>query len=392
MSNLDLMKKRLQYLGGNAEERMIKGKLNSLEKSFSISYQSADILFAGKVCKSLINPNRLTIDQDDKIVSTVFETGLAVGSVFTWISTNTKWLVYDKRLTEDAYFIGNIRKCNNQIKWLDEKNIEREIDVSIVDPNEGSVDSAAKPSFSIDIPNNSLKILMPSNNFTKIFKRYFKFMLDGQVWEVVSSSDKSNPGITSLIVVESFINKEKDSSEIVGEIVKKEYLLQSTLDTDIYIDKPFELWSKLYLGNEVVSTTGTFKIITGSAAIVDGVLTASTTDPLVIEYSSVDFEYVKIYSITPKIYVNDLKILVIKGKFEVTPYGKSAYEIQKFVNGEEVVPTGSWTLDSRVGIVHSSTPTAIEIEWTKTKSDKTILKYIDGDTETQEIITVKSLF
>ena len=44
MMNLDLMKKRLNYYGGNQEERMIKDKYKTFLKTLNYSYQSAEVI------------------------------------------------------------------------------------------------------------------------------------------------------------------------------------------------------------------------------------------------------------------------------------------------------------------------------------------------------------
>jgi hypothetical protein len=61
--------------------------------------------------RALINPNKLTQDYDEKIISVGFEHELQAGDIIEWVDTNTYWLIYLQQATEIAYFRGGIRKC-----------------------------------------------------------------------------------------------------------------------------------------------------------------------------------------------------------------------------------------------------------------------------------------
>ncbi|MDY5667955.1 MAG: hypothetical protein SPK43_01685 [Candidatus Onthovivens sp.] len=43
MTNLELMNKRLQWQGGNQEQRMIKDKYRTLKQALMFSYQGCDV-------------------------------------------------------------------------------------------------------------------------------------------------------------------------------------------------------------------------------------------------------------------------------------------------------------------------------------------------------------
>lgn len=72
--SINNMKTRLGYLGGNSQiERMNKDKLRSLKKALLYSYQAATaILSDGREFRCLINPNKLSLDLDNKILSIPF--------------------------------------------------------------------------------------------------------------------------------------------------------------------------------------------------------------------------------------------------------------------------------------------------------------------------------
>jgi hypothetical protein len=42
----------------------------------------------------LINPNVVKQDYDDKIISIDHKYDFSVGTVFEWVGTETKWLIY----------------------------------------------------------------------------------------------------------------------------------------------------------------------------------------------------------------------------------------------------------------------------------------------------------
>ena len=73
--SLNNMKARLGYYGGNRQlDRMNADKLRSLKKALLYSYQAATaILSDGREFKCLINPNKLSLDLDNKIISIPFK-------------------------------------------------------------------------------------------------------------------------------------------------------------------------------------------------------------------------------------------------------------------------------------------------------------------------------
>ena len=130
---------RLNYMGGsNQQVRMNKEKLKSLKKALLYSYQAATaILSDGREFKCLINPNRLSVDLDNKILSIPFkdiclnantmglpvkeeiETNIKEGDVIEWKENGSHWIVYLQRLEETAYFRADLRRCHSQITLED---------------------------------------------------------------------------------------------------------------------------------------------------------------------------------------------------------------------------------------------------------------------------------
>lgn len=136
MSSLDNLKNRINYNGGAKQEsRMNLDKLRSLKKALLYSYQSQTaILTDGREFRCLINHDKLKEDYDDKIISIPYkdiclnaedrvgktsegeqEIGMKVGDTFTWKETDTRWIVIQEILEENAYFRATIRKAEDEI-------------------------------------------------------------------------------------------------------------------------------------------------------------------------------------------------------------------------------------------------------------------------------------
>lgn len=79
------MRTRLNYMGGsNQIARMNADKLKSLKKALLYSYQSAVIkLSDGREFRGLINPNKLSMDLDNKILSIPFRDICLSGGIGT---------------------------------------------------------------------------------------------------------------------------------------------------------------------------------------------------------------------------------------------------------------------------------------------------------------------
>lgn len=221
---------RFEQNGGNLQQdRMIKTKRRSLDRAVWFSYQAAEIEKAiaptGKPARALINPNKLKMDYDDKILSVGFEHNFKCGDVFKWIGTNTYWLIYLQDLTELAYFRGDIRKCSYEIVWEDE-NGKHSTYAAIRGPVETKIDYVQKHDISVDRPNHSLYIMLPANEENlKYFIRYREFYLQGNdtCWRVEATDSISTPGILEINAVEYYANKTEDDVEkgIVGGLITK---------------------------------------------------------------------------------------------------------------------------------------------------------------------------
>ena len=232
MVGLSNLKSRLNYYGGAAQQdRMIRDKRETLDRVVNYSYQGAKVrkVEGEEIARALINPNALKPDYDDKVISIGFEHGYKPGTVFEWVNTKTKWLIYLQDLTELAYFKGDARKCNYEIAWVDDNGELHSTAVAMRGPKETKIDSIIKEGNAIDIPNYSLNMLIPySEDIVKYFKRYTKFYLrsaDESIakicWQVQAIDAISMPGILELDAAEYYSNTFEDDVEqgIVGGLI-----------------------------------------------------------------------------------------------------------------------------------------------------------------------------
>lgn len=263
MNSLDLMQSRLHIRGGEAQQdRMIKDKRKTLDKVIWYSYQGADVrkLDSETVERALINPNRVKQDYDDKTISIGYEYGYKPGTIFEWVRTGTKWLIYLQDLTELAYFKGDIRKCSYQIAWKDEKDNKCITYAAVTGPSEKKIDTTNSEGISFDVPNHSLTMMLPATKeVLSYFKRYSKFYIqplkegDSPVcWRVEATDTISMPGILEVTAYEHYINEQVDNVEegIVdawGEEIPQPQ--DETIEGDIFI-KPKKSYTYKYTGEE----------------------------------------------------------------------------------------------------------------------------------------------
>ena len=227
MLGLSNLKKRLQYLGGGSQEaRMNKDKLKTLKKALLYSYQAATAkLSDDREFRCLMNPNKLSVDYDEKILSIPFEDiclnsekigtttegivpiGVKVGDVFEWKENGTHWIITLKKDEETAYFRGICRKCrfqieiNGQFYW-----------VYIRGPVEKVINWAEQNGNYYNKLNYSLIMyITKDSNTEEFFKRFKVIKIKGQPWEVQATDSISSDGIIEVALKETFTNSIEDS-------------------------------------------------------------------------------------------------------------------------------------------------------------------------------------
>ena len=269
----DMSQRLLKDGGIKQQDRMIRDKYRSFREALKYSYQGAYVRKLGpqltedniddeRPVRALINPNKLKIDYDDKVISIDFAHGFQCGDIFEWVNTGSYWIVCLQDLTELAYFRGDIRKCKYQIEWLDD-GVKKSTYAAIRGPVETKINYIQKHQISVDTPNYSLNIYMPKNKDTlKQFKRYSRFYLQEDpneekiCWRVEAVDAFSTEGILEVVAVEYYANELEDDREagLVGANISKispnNKVVEATISGETFI-KPRMSYTYKYMGRTV---------------------------------------------------------------------------------------------------------------------------------------------
>ena len=265
--SLELLNKRLQYQGGNQEQRFINDKLRGLKKALLYSYQAATATLSdGKEFRCLINPDKNKPAYDNKILSIPYkdiclntprvgktsegQIGIDIkpGDVFTWKETNTHWLVYLEYIEEDAYFRSEIRRCDQEVKIEDSSYW-----VYIRGPVETSIEWNQKAGIEWNTLNYSLVMYITADETTNNYFERFKTIkiLDPRynkekTWQVVGVDPYYGDGIIQVFLDEYFENSIADA--VAAENSAKTGEENPIDETAAYIDGPTEVqqYSKAY--------------------------------------------------------------------------------------------------------------------------------------------------
>lgn len=265
--SLELLNKRLQYQGGNQEQRFINDKLRGLKKALLYSYQAATATLSdGKEFRCLINPDKNKPAYDNKILSIPYkdiclnasrvgktsegeiDINIKPGDVFIWKETNTHWLVYLEYIEEDAYFRSEIRRCDQEVKIEDNSYW-----VYIRGPVETSIEWTQKAGIEWNTLNYSLVMYITADETTNNYFERFKTIkvLDPRynkekTWQVVGVDPYYGDGIIQVFLDEYFENSIADA--VAAENSAETGEENPVDETAAYINGPTEVqqYSKAY--------------------------------------------------------------------------------------------------------------------------------------------------
>ena len=265
--SLELLNKRLQYHGGNQQQRFIKDKLRGLKKALLYSYQAATaVLSDGREFRCLINPDKNKPAYDNKILSIPYKdiclNGLKIGKtskgevdinikpgdVFTWKQTDSHWLVYLEALEEDAYFRSEIRRCDQQVEINGDSYW-----VYIRGPVETSIEWNQKKGIEWNTLNYSLVMYITADETTNGYFERFKTIkiLDPRynkqkTWQVVGVDPYYGDGIIQVFLDEFFENSVADA--VAAEKFAETEQENPVDETTAFISGPIEVqqYSKAY--------------------------------------------------------------------------------------------------------------------------------------------------
>ena len=237
MSGIDNRRIRLQHAGGDADGRNVEGKLRSFHSALKNSYQAEWITYKDTKYRCLINPSRLTENFDKKVLSIDFDSGIDEGSVFYWDRTGQYWIVNLRQHTEEAYFRGDIHRCEFAV----------EIDgntywTSLRGPSEESADWNTKHNLSFNGLNYTMAIQITKDSRTMNYFDRFKVIKlkntypdveTGEIieeehrWQVVATDKWSNNGVIDVYLNEYADNAMEDAAvqpEIVEPDMEQPYI------------------------------------------------------------------------------------------------------------------------------------------------------------------------
>lgn len=216
------LQKRLNYHGGaNQADRMRKDKAWSLDKALRYSYQAETAILAdGREFRCLINPNKLSMELDDKMLSIPFEDiclttnkqeqiGVKAGDVLGWKENGTHWLVYMQYLQEDAYFRGLMRQCDTEVEIGGNRYW-----VYLKGPSEKTIDWQKTNSFVFNNLNYTLEMYISNTPETnEFFQRFAKLKIHGKPWEVQAVDRTTTSGIIGVYLKEDYTNEFEEEAE-----------------------------------------------------------------------------------------------------------------------------------------------------------------------------------
>lgn len=282
--NIENLKTRLNYAGGaNQQKRMNEDKLKSLKKALIYSYQAATaILSDGREFRCLINPNKISLDLDNKILSIPFEdvclnkelsepqkttdgielVNIKEGDTFEWKENGSHWIVYLQRLEETAYFRADIRRCRYEAELENGSKYW----VYVRGPVEQSILWSQGGGNFYNKLNNTIIIYITKNEETEnYFYRFKKLTINNKPWEVQAVDNISTPGIIEVSLKETYTNTpEKDIEKAVEEAVKKEEIPTQNNSYIYGLDEVYPYDVRHYELKNYGGDPGTWKIMSES--------------------------------------------------------------------------------------------------------------------------------
>ena len=218
MSGLNNLKKRILYSGGSRQvDRMKEDKVKSLNNALLYSYQSATAILAdGREFRCLINPNKISMELDDKMLSIPFKDkclnnassveetiGVKCGDIIEWKETNTHWIIYSQYLQELAYFRGLMRQCENEALEIN----GRQFWYYLKGSDEKSIDWQKTKNVIFNNLNYTLEIYISNTTETnEFFHRFKKLKIKGKPFEVQAIDEFSINGILIVYLKEDYTN------------------------------------------------------------------------------------------------------------------------------------------------------------------------------------------
>lgn len=260
MSGLDNMRQRLILRGGDFDSRLNKGKLDSMHTAMWNSYQGEWITFKNKRHRCLINPEKVTTDYDQKVISIDFECGMKPGDTFYWNRTKHWWIAFNAHFEEEAYFRSEIRRCDYQIETDNSKYW-----IYVRGPVETALIWNQKHKIEFNDLNYSIEFFITKNADTvDFFSRHRVVKFEGHNWKVAATDKYSQDGLIEVYLEESFDNTMEDNM-VIPEIVLPQDKSEPYIEGPQFV-KPYDENIVYSIEN---TTSGTFVVNSSKVKIID---------------------------------------------------------------------------------------------------------------------------
>lgn len=295
---LSNIKKRICYRGGrDAIDRMIQDKNKSLKNALFNSYQSATaVLEDGREFKCLINPNKLSMELDDKMLSIPFEdvclnknggqdesTNVKCGSVIQWKENGSHWIVYSQFLQEVAYFRGLMRQCESEPLEIDGKKFW----YYLKGPDDKSIDWQKTKHLIFNNLNYSIELYITKDERTlQFFQKFKKCKIYGKNFEIQAVDELSVNGLLLVYLKETYSNAWEQPVESAPP--ESDYN-----PNDVYITGDFQVYpyeTKVYSFGNLVG--GRWQVNNKRAKILSQTDNTVTVEIITGKSGTVSLEYI----------------------------------------------------------------------------------------------------
>lgn len=372
--SIDTLASRINFLGGNQNDRIKMQKLRSLQWALRNDYQARKIKTPNHMEKlALINNNPAGIksDYDKKYVSVEFDAGLEPGDVFQCLDDLTYWMIYLPVLTETAYLRAEIVRCRYTLT-IDDTLYH----IYFQGPTETDLRWFQKKGKNVNELNLSGTIYIKLTPQTReFFERFTHIKVDGHIWEVQVTDSISVPGVLELEVQEYYDNPIAELPEIINEnaettstiigetVVKQDTTVGYTINqSDVKRNAEWKV-----TGNDRVR----LKEVLEDGRICKVRIYQGAIGTYTVSYGDMSLE-VEI----------DWEQPYIKGNVAVSPYEFYTYR-----------GAGTYYLDTNLAKIISQDGKSCKIEITTGRTGKFTLYCDTPDGETKELlITIKSWF
>lgn len=387
MSQYDLLKKRSSYNSlNNLKERSfnrVLDKFYNTETIYKIENMNQPI-------KAIIQYSRLGDKVDYKKISANFSSNLKVGDIIYWEKEKNNWLIYLQRTTEKDYFLGEIKIANYEIKWID-KNGKTYSQLGNFTRGNGDLKNV---SF-LDYLDETSTLILPKNEKTVNLKRYNRFVIDKDTWEVkyIDTTTYFNMIIYTLRLSQK--NKDLDTDDLPYGKITSISKITSNLDNinNIKRDTSFTIINNTTINGQSIDDN--YSINTKNCELTqDNVIVFNKIGTATIEIISEKTDKINIYNIEVVEEAINSKNYIIIGNDKVKATLSYDYEISIDINGNISYENGSWKIDN------NSNDTYIleqDIDKCKIKIGKdpgtfNLYYLIDGEIKNKKEIEIINLF